>query len=50
MIKQLTLIGYYTSQIGFEQELHGEDYSCPPRGLRPSRRGGGEINHGDQYL
>ena len=24
MIKQLTLIGYYTSQIGFEQELHGE--------------------------
>src|SRR4029078_5364150 len=24
MIKQLTLVGYYTSQIGFEQELHGE--------------------------
>ena len=24
MMKQLTLIGYYTSQIGFEQELHGE--------------------------
>ena len=24
MIKQLTLIGYYTSQIGFEQELHSE--------------------------
>lgn len=24
MIKQLTLIGYYTSQVGFEQELHGE--------------------------
>jgi Gluconate 2-dehydrogenase subunit 3 len=24
MIKQLTLIGYYTSEIGFEQELHGE--------------------------
>jgi hypothetical protein len=24
MIKQLTLTGYYTSQIGFEQELHGE--------------------------
>lgn len=24
MVKQLTLIGYYTSQIGFEQELHGE--------------------------
>jgi hypothetical protein len=24
MIKQLTLVGYYTSEIGFEQELHGE--------------------------
>jgi len=24
MMKQLTLIGYYNSQIGFEQELHGE--------------------------
>jgi glucoside 3-dehydrogenase (cytochrome c) hitch-hiker subunit len=24
MIKQLTLIGYYTSQIGFEQELRSE--------------------------
>jgi hypothetical protein len=24
MIKQLTLIGYYTSQIGFERDLHGE--------------------------
>lgn len=24
MFKQLTLVGYYTSQIGFEQELHGE--------------------------
>ena len=24
MIKQLTLIGYYTSEIGFEQELHEE--------------------------
>src|SRR5882724_12226862 len=24
MIKQLTLVGYYTSQIGFEQELHAE--------------------------
>jgi len=23
MMKQLTLVGYYTSQIGFEQELHG---------------------------
>jgi hypothetical protein len=24
MMKQLTLVGYYTSQIGFEQELHAE--------------------------
>lgn len=24
MMKQLTLIGYYTSQVGFEQEFHGE--------------------------
>lgn len=24
MMKQLTLVGFYTSQIGFEQELHGE--------------------------
>ena len=24
MMKQLTLIGYYTSQVGFEQELHEE--------------------------
>ena len=24
MIKQLTLVGYYTSQVGFEQQLHGE--------------------------
>lgn len=29
MMKQLTLVGYYTSQIGFEQELHGE--IIPPR-------------------
>ncbi|MGH9546514.1 MAG: gluconate 2-dehydrogenase subunit 3 family protein [Terriglobales bacterium] len=29
MIKQLTLIGYYTSQIGFEQELH--EHIIPPR-------------------
>src|SRR5277367_4342387 len=28
-IKQLTLIGYYTSQIGFEQELHQQ--IIPPR-------------------
>jgi Gluconate 2-dehydrogenase subunit 3 len=32
MIKQLTLVGYYTSQIGFEQELHGE--------IIPSRHAG----------
>ncbi len=35
MMKQLTLVGYYTSQIGFEQELHGEiipsrHASCAP--------------------
>ena len=24
MMKQLTLVGYYTSQVGVEQELHGE--------------------------
>jgi hypothetical protein len=24
MMKELTLVGYFTSQIGFEQELHGE--------------------------
>ena len=28
-MKQLTLVGYYTSQIGFEQELH--DSIIPPR-------------------
>jgi len=32
MIKQLTLVGYYTSQIGFEQELHAE--------IIPSRHAG----------
>jgi Gluconate 2-dehydrogenase subunit 3 len=32
MMKQLTLVGYYTSQIGFEQELHGE--------IIPSRHAG----------
>ena len=32
MIKQLTLVGYYTSQVGFEQELHGE--------IIPSRHAG----------
>src|SRR6202162_3021323 len=32
MIKQLTLVGYYTSQIGFEQELHGD--------IIPSRHAG----------
>jgi hypothetical protein len=35
MIKQLTLVGYYTSQVGFEQALHGEiiparHESCAP--------------------
>ena len=43
-MKQLTLIGYYTSQIGFEQELHGEIIPVAPRRLRPSGRGGGEIS------
>ena len=32
MMKQLTLVGYYTSQVGFEQELHGE--------IIPSRHAG----------
>lgn len=32
MFKQLTLIGYYTSQVGFEQELHKE--------IIPSRHAG----------
>ena len=32
MMKQLTLVGYYTSQIGFEQESHGE--------IIPSRHAG----------
>jgi len=32
MIKQLTLIGYYTSEVGFEQELHAE--------IIPSRHAG----------
>ena len=32
MIKQLTLVGYYTSEIGFEQELHAE--------IIPSRHAG----------
>ena len=43
MMKQLTLIGYYTSQIGFEQELHGEIIPARHAALRPSGRGGGEI-------
>ena len=29
MMKQLTLVGYYTSEIGFEQELREE--IIPPR-------------------
>ncbi len=32
MIKELTLVGYYTSEIGFEQELHAE--------IIPSRHAG----------
>jgi len=39
MIKQLTLMGYYTSQIGFEQELHS--HIIPPRhaGCAPFEEG-----------
>ncbi len=39
MIKQLTLVGYYTSQIGFEQELHL--HIIPPRhaGCAPIEEG-----------
>src|SRR5436190_3040103 len=39
MIKQLTLMGYYTSQIGFEQELHA--HIIPPRhaGCAPFEEG-----------
>jgi glucoside 3-dehydrogenase (cytochrome c) hitch-hiker subunit len=39
MIKQLTLMGYYTSQIGFEQELHL--HLIPPRhaGCAPFEEG-----------
>ncbi len=35
MIKQLTLIGYYTSQIGFEQELHDEIIPARHAGCAP---------------
>ena len=35
MIKQLTLIGYYTSQIGFEQELHSEIIPARHAGCGP---------------
>ena len=44
MMKQLTLVGYYTSQIGFEQELHGEIIPSRHARLRPSGRGGGEVS------
>ena len=39
MIKQLTLMGYYTSQVGFEQELHA--HIIPPRhaGCAPFEEG-----------
>ena len=39
MIKQLTLMGYYTSQVGFEQELHS--HIIPPRhaGCAPFEEG-----------
>jgi glucoside 3-dehydrogenase (cytochrome c) hitch-hiker subunit len=39
MIKQLTLIGYYTSQIGFEQELHGEIIPSRHAGCVPLEEG-----------
>jgi len=35
MIKQLTLVGYYTSQIGFEQELHAETIPSRHAGCVP---------------
>ena len=35
MMKQLTLVGYYTSQIGFEQELHGEIIPSRPASCVP---------------
>ena len=46
MIKQLTLIGYYTSQIGFEQEFHGEIIppATPLASLLKRRR---QNNHGN---
>lgn len=39
MIKQLTLLGFYTSQVGFEQELHA--HIIPPRhaGCAPFEEG-----------
>jgi hypothetical protein len=39
MIKQLTLIGYYTSEIGFEQELHGEIIPARHAGCVPLDEG-----------
>jgi hypothetical protein len=35
MMKQLTLVGYYTSQIGFEQELHWEIIPSGHAGCKP---------------
>ena len=39
MIKQLTLIGYYTSEVGFEQELHGEIIPARHAGCVPIDEG-----------
>ncbi|HUJ94913.1 MAG TPA: gluconate 2-dehydrogenase subunit 3 family protein [Terriglobales bacterium] len=34
-IKQLTLVGYYTSEVGFEEELHGEIIPARHAGCAP---------------
>jgi Gluconate 2-dehydrogenase subunit 3 len=39
MIKQLTLVGYYTSEIGFEQELHEEIIPSRHAGCAPLEEG-----------
>jgi hypothetical protein len=39
MIKELTLVGYFTSQIGFEQELHGEIIPSRHAGCVPLEEG-----------
>ena len=38
-IKQLTLVGYYTSQIGFEEELHAEIIPSRHAGCAPLEEG-----------